>query len=124
MTAPAPTTQDDRDDSSRSPRLIGPLVVVALTLVMIAWTWRYCPDPVIDCREIYIPWRMTDGAAAEALYRDINYFDGPLGPHALALVLGVTGVSLDALKAFNAVVIVLVALLVYAVVRELSDRIA
>ena len=121
MTAPPPT-QLDRREPGAALRVVGRLVVVVVTLVMIAWTWRYCPDPVIDFgREIYIPWRMTQGAA---LYRDLNYFDGPLGPHVVAAALRVTGVSLDALKSINALVIVLVGLLVYAIVRDLSDPIA
>ena len=122
MTAPAPLSPPTPRTLHVARDALGPLVVALAAVTMIAWTWRYCPDPVIDFgREIYIPWRMADG---QVLYRDLNYFDGPLGPYAVTLALKVLGVSLDALKLFNASVVVLVALMVYTVVRETSDRIA
>src|SRR5687767_292013 len=115
MTAPPGPSRDD--DASLARRAAGPLLVVLVALVMIAWTWRVCPDPAVDFfRELYVAWRLAGG---QMLYRDVNYFDGPLGPYVAATALEVLGVSIDALKLLNAAFIVLVALLVYAVLRDL-----
>lgn len=104
----------------RAARFTGPLIVIAANAAMIAWTWRSCPDPVIDfAREIYIPWRMSEG---QVLYRDLNYFDGPLAPYGLTLVFDVFGASLRAIKLTNAAVILLMAVLIYRLVLAISDR--
>lgn len=97
-----------------------PASVVLVTLVMLAWMWSRCPDPIIDFgREIYIPWRITEG---EVLYRDLNHFNGPLSPYFNAMIFRTFGVSLLTLKVANAIITLGVAMLVYRLMLELSDR--
>ena len=48
MRAPVAASQPDRPRPDAVLRVAGPIVVLGAALVMLAWTWRYCPDPVID----------------------------------------------------------------------------
>jgi hypothetical protein len=65
-------------------RWAGPAIVLLANLVMLLWFWGRAPDPVIDFgREIYIPWRITEG---QHLYRDFTYFNGPFSPYFNALI--------------------------------------
>ena len=78
--------------ASRGIMLIGPILVAFSVGGMLAWTWNVCPDPVIDYgREVYVPWRITQG---QVLYRDINYFNGPLSPYLDALLFKLFGPSI------------------------------
>jgi hypothetical protein len=109
---------------NRLTRNLGPLLIVALaTGAMLAWTWHRCPDPVVDFgRELYVPWRITEG---QVLYRDLNYFNGPFSPYFNAAVFELFGTSLRTLKIANAAIIVGVALLLHQLVwRMSSSRIA
>src|SRR6476659_848408 len=100
-------------------RIAGPILAAISLFAMLAWTWNKCPGPVIDYgREVYVPWRITQG---DVLYRDINYFNGPLVPYFDALLLKLFGPSIRTLKIFNAIVIVLLAALIYSMVRAMSD---
>src|SRR5262245_50064821 len=90
--------------------ILGPLLVAICVITMLVWTWNKCPDPVIDYgREVYVPWRISQG---QVLYRDINYFNGPLAPYLDAVLFKLFGPSICTLKVFNAIVIVLLAALI------------
>ncbi len=86
----------------------GVWIAVALTgALAVAIGWDRGPDPLIDFgRELYVPWRLTEG---DVLHRDIAWFNGPLGPWALEGWMRLFGVSLDAVQAMNATVIALTA---------------
>src|SRR4051812_2936256 len=100
-------------------RIIGPILAAISLLAMLAWTWNVCPDPAIDYgREVYVPWRITQG---QVLYRDINYFNGPLVPYFDALLFKLFGPSIRTLKIFNAIVTMLLAAMLYCMVRAMSD---
>ena len=44
-------------------------------LVMLAWTWRTWPDPLVDYgREAYLAWQVAKG---KTLYVDVAHFNGP-----------------------------------------------
>ncbi len=110
------------DAAQRIARRAGPLLVFGAAVAMLAWTWSYCPDPVVDFgREAYLPWQITEG---RVLYRDLSHLNGPVSVYFNALVLETLGVSLRSLKLVNATIIVLLALLIERLVREMSDRIA
>ena len=48
---------------------VGPVIVAATGLALLAWTWRAWPDPLVDFgRELYVPWRLAEG---DALFRDV-----------------------------------------------------
>ena len=59
---------------------------------MLAWTWGRWPDVLVDfSRELYVPWRMTEG---QVLYRDVAYFAGPFSPSLDALWFRLFGVGI------------------------------
>ncbi|MEE2941648.1 MAG: glycosyltransferase family 39 protein [Planctomycetota bacterium] len=89
----------------RSARVAGWIAVALVGALAVAIGWDRGPDPLIDFgRELYVPWRLTEG---DVLHRDIAWFNGPLGPWALEGWMRLFGVSLDAVQAMNAVVIAL-----------------
>ena len=67
--------------------------------VLLACTWRRWPDVLVDFgRELYVPWRLANGAV---LYRDVAYFNGPLSPYLNALLFRVFGASVSTLVFAN-----------------------
>mgnify|MGYP001303223710 CR=1 FL=1 len=100
----------------------GPFLILAVGWVVLAWSWEYGPDPIIDFgRELYVPWRI---AAGDVLYRDIVYLNGPLSPYWNALIFRVFGESLQVLLVANAILVALITALLYTLLRRASDRLA
>jgi hypothetical protein len=105
--------------------LLGMSLVTAALAAMLAMNWRRMPDPILDYgREVYIPWRIQ--AYGEVLYRDIKSFNGPFSAYVHAGVFQLCkkpfgGASLDAIKAFNALVAWIVGMLIYRLVRAATD---
>ena len=75
-------------------------VLAAVLYPVFLWRgWGCWNDVLVDFgRELYVPWRLTEG---EVLYRDVAYFNGPLSPYWNALVFRVGGVSLQTLTIAN-----------------------
>ena len=64
----------------------------ALLGTLLAFTWRRWPDVLVDFgRELYVPWRLAEGAI---LYRDVAYFNGPFSPYFNAVLFRVFGTSM------------------------------
>src|SRR5687768_5447393 len=91
-----------RATTLRSPGFAG---LIALTVhaclfaLLMWWSWRKWPDPMIDFgRELYVPWQIVQG---KVLYRDIASLFGPLSPYVNALWFKLFGVSLTTLIAAN-----------------------
>lgn len=61
-------------------------------------------------RELYVPWRLTEG---DVLYRDIAYFNGLLAPYFNALLFKVFGVSMHTIMAYNMTLIFGICLMIY-----------
>src|SRR3954462_7455293 len=98
----------------------GPGLVLLANLVMLLWFWGRAPDPIIDFgREIYMPWRITEG---QHLYRDFTYFNGPFSPYFNAAVFKIFGVSLQTLAITNLVLAMGMTALLYRFMLELGDR--
>jgi len=88
---------------------------------MLAWTWGTWPNVLVDFgRELYVPWRLTEG---EVLYRDIAYFNGPLSPYLNALWFRLFGVGLRTLVACNGLLLVGLVAMLYALLTRVSDRV-
>lgn len=96
------------------------LVVLALAFAgLMAWTWGTWPDPMVDFgRELYVPWRMSEGAA---LQRDLAWFNGPLSPHVNSLLFRVFGVGLTTLVWANALVFALTLALLHQILRACAS---
>ena len=85
---------------------------------MLVWTWGHWPDVLIDFgRELYVPWRITEGAV---LYRDISYFNGPLSPYLNSLWFTIFGVGLRSLAICNIAIVALLVWLLYRMLARIS----
>jgi hypothetical protein len=89
------------------------LAVVALALLTgAALSWRRWPDLIVDFGiQLYIPWRLSQGAV---LYRDLYYFaGGPLSQYYHALLFKVFGVSFLPIIISNLAVVAALLLVIY-----------
>ena len=102
------------------PRIAGPLAIALVGAGMLTWTWGTWPNALVDFgRELYVPWRLTEG---EVLYRDIAYFNGPLSPYVNALWFRLFGASLRTLVVCNGLLLLVLVALLYSLLVRLSDR--
>ena len=70
---------------------LAPFMVIIIFFFTLLYYSNYQPDPVVDFgRELYVPWRITQG---DVLYQDIAYFNGPLVPYINAAIFAVFGVG-------------------------------
>jgi 4-amino-4-deoxy-L-arabinose transferase-like glycosyltransferase len=120
--APAKPSSPALDLRWLTNRWTGPLFLLATAIVMLCWTWgRYC-HPFIDFgRELYVPWRL---AAGQVLYRDIDYFNGPVSPYLNSLVFRVFGTSLLSIEIANLFWWVLLTAMAYPLYESISDRLS
>jgi hypothetical protein len=101
-------------------RWAAPVVIPLAAVAMMCWTWGRWPDAVVDFgRELYIPWRLTEG---EVLYRDLAYFNGPLSPHVNAVWFRLFGVSLRVLALANFAIVGVLLTLLYALLSQIGSR--
>jgi len=108
--------------SVRLTRLLAFAVLGPLALALLWWSWRAWPDLVIDFgREAYVPWRLSEGAA---LYRDIEYLNGPLSPYLNAFWFRLFGVGLTTLFAANFALLAILTALLYELMTAAGDRLA
>jgi hypothetical protein len=88
----------ERDEPQpRAARLPGTVLAFlpyALFLLLTALSWGRWMEPYVDAgRELETPWRVSRG---EALYRDVRFYHGPLGPYLAAVVDRAAGPSIPA----------------------------
>jgi hypothetical protein len=82
-------------------------------------SWRRWPDVVVDFgRELYTPWRLSQGAV---LYRDVAHLSGPLSPGINALWFRLFGTSLTVLATANLAILTLLVVALYVVLRRFVD---
>lgn len=109
-----------QQDSAGVPRWLDGLAIAAAFGLMLRWTWRTWPDPLVDFgRELYVPWQITAG---HTLFRDIAYLNGPLSPHFNALWMYLFGVSLNTIVAVNLAILASVVVLLYALLNAVAGR--
>ena len=99
------------------------LALLAVAFVALtSWSWKKWPDVLVDFgRELYVPWQLASG---QTLYADIAYFNGPLSPWLNSVLFRVFGVSLTTLVVANLLLLLLVAAMVYALVRQVGRPLA
>jgi len=103
-------------DPSRWVEYIGLAVLGALTVLLVATSWRRWPDPLIDFgRELYVPWRLAHGAV---LYRDADCLYGPLSPYLNAALFRCFGTGLMVLVAANLAVFAAILAMIYRLCRR------
>lgn len=95
-------------------------VTIGVFAVMAAATWNTWADPLVDFgRELYLAWRLSEGAV---LYRDVAHLNGPLSAYANAALFAVFGTSTRTLEVANLCVLAGIAGLIYRLLLILSDR--
>ncbi len=93
-------------------------LLAALFALLMARTWGKWPDAVVDFgRELYAPWRLSEG---DVLYRDLAWFNGPLSPYWNTLCFKLFGVGLATLVWVNAALLAAVLALLHAVLRSFA----
>ena len=103
-------------------RWLSPAVICLTALVMLCWTWESWADIVVDFgRELYLPWRLTEG---EVLYRDLAHFNGPLSPYLNSLWFRIFGVGLRTLALVNFALLLLILTLLHHLLRQIGSRAA
>ncbi len=103
-------------------RFAGPAAILTTGLVMLAWTWRTWPDPLVDYgREAYLAWQVAKG---KTLYVDVAHFNGPLSVYVNALFLRIFGPSILALALTNAALAAGCIAMLYSLLVRLADRLA
>lgn len=94
-------------------------IALLAAVVMLVWTWRAWPDPVVDFgRELDFAWRIA--AHGDVLYRDMASFNGPLSPYVNAMWFSIFGEGIVSLAVGN----LFIALLVMLLVHRMTVRIA
>lgn len=96
---------------SRKAEWLGLSAVAGLAAWLLAASWRKWPDTLVDfSRELYVPWRIANGAL---LYRDVNDIFGPLSQYFNAALFSVFGPGLMVLVAANLAVFAAITGLIY-----------
>lgn len=116
----------DRRDAINSNRdvarkgFIGPVVVAAAFFMMMLWSWRGWPDPLIDFgQQLYVSWRLAEG---DVLYRDVAYLYGPLSPYLNALFFRLFGVGLMTLALCNLMILGGIFFLLWKIIAKIGGR--
>jgi hypothetical protein len=114
----------EKREQQRSPRAssgsawLGPALLAAAFVALIAWSWRRWPDVLVDFgRELYVPWQLTSG---KALYVDIAYFNGPLSPWFNSALFQLFGDSVLTLVMANLAILVAIGAIIYFLLLEVS----
>ena len=87
-------TERATHEPAGSPRVfetLAPWAVAAVFVGLAVAGWGKWSDVLIDYgRELYVPWRLSQGAT---LYRDVVSFNGPLAPWLMGRIFAVFGAS-------------------------------
>lgn len=115
MSSPQPAAAEQIDRWWKHPALHF-AILAALSAWQLAISWRRWADPVVDFgRELYIPWRLAEGAV---LYRDVEDFYGPLSHYLNAILFRGLGPGMMTLVAANLVVFAAIVTVIYFLVRR------
>lgn len=102
-----------------APRLVGPLLIVAVFLTLCVMTWQRWTDPVVDFgRELYTAWQVSVG---KTLYREVEHLYGPLSAQINALAFRLFGVSYRVLTVTSLVLLAGFTLLLYRAWKRLTN---
>ena len=97
------------------PDALNVTVLAGLAIYFASVSWLKWPDPLVDFgRELYLPWRITQGAV---IFKDEAALYGPLSPYLNSLFFRVGGVSLMTLVIANALIYSAILGLLYYLMR-------
>jgi hypothetical protein len=95
---------------------LGLVSLGAIATYFIETSWLKWPEPLIDFgRELYIPWRLANGAV---LYRDADDFYGPLSQYANAALFKLFGPGLLVLVTANLLIFFAILAAIYVLFRR------
>lgn len=122
-TGPSETGTTEIESRRHSlPTWLDGLILLAIAGLMAALTWRGWADPVVDFgRELYVPWRLSEGAR---LYTDIAWFNGPLSQYWNAAWFRLLGPSMTTLFVANVFVLGAMVVLLRGLIDEIAGRCA
>jgi hypothetical protein len=87
-----------------------------LTAYCLVFSWRRWPDLLVDFgRELYVPWRLANGAV---LYRDVDDYYGPLSQYLNATLFSAFGPGLMVLVWANLAIFVGIVSLLFLLLRR------
>lgn len=115
---------DSTDPSSdRDARQLPPLILSAVFVAMLSFSWGCWPDVLIDFgTELYTAWQL---AAGKALGPDVfTSATGPLSPYLNALAFKILGTGLRTLVLVNLAVLAGITALFYVLLRALGDAVS
>ena len=109
------------DEGARGlPGWLDAVLLALIAAAMAALTWRGWADPLVDFgRELYTPWRLSEGAR---LHADVAWFNGPVSQYWNALWFRLLGPGMSVLHAVNAVVLAASAAALHTSVRSCAGR--
>jgi 4-amino-4-deoxy-L-arabinose transferase-like glycosyltransferase len=119
---PTATNCRVRNFLARHSFALGLAVVWSALTIAAMVSWRKWPDLIVDFGlQLYIPWRLADGAV---LYRDLFYMaGGPLSQYFHAALFKIFGTSLTTLICSNLLITVGLASLIYLRFRRVTDTV-
>lgn len=104
----------------RKTKILTAAFLLLVGALMVSLSWLKWPDILVDFgREVYVPWRMTEG---DILYRDIHYWNGPLSPYINFVIFSLFKESILAIEAINLLVIAGITYLAYRLFNRAGDR--
>ncbi len=96
------------------------LIIWMMGLFMAWISWLKWPDLIIDYGEqLYIAWRLSEG---EVLYKDINYFYGPLSSYLHAILFKLFGANFLIIISFNLFLIALTTWLIFRIFSSIGTH--
>ncbi|MEZ5963041.1 MAG: hypothetical protein R3F56_04255 [Planctomycetota bacterium] len=102
------------------PGWLATVLLTTLGAALAIWTWGKTFHLFVDYgRELYVPWRITQG---DVLYRDIAWFNGPLSAYLNAAVFWVFGPAIRTQALANLALVGAVTALVWQIGRALGGR--
>jgi hypothetical protein len=96
--------------------------VYAIGAALAAWSWRKWPDVYVDFgRELYVAWRISQGAV---LYRDVASFNGALSPYVNGALFRWFGVSFTTLIVANLLLLALLIFMLFTLLHRCAGLFA
>ena len=121
---PQPASERGHSGANRAPAIkngqwlegVGILAVITTTVYFIVLSWRKWCHPIVDSgRELYTPWRLSEGAV---LYRDVDDVYGPLSQYFNAALFKLFGPGMMVLAVANLVIFAGILGLAYLLFRR------
>lgn len=97
-----------------------PLVSALVVGVLLLWSWQQWISVTTDAgHNLYTFWKLSEG---ERLYRELSYYHGPLSPWVESWFFRIFGVSILTLALTSAVVVWVIANIIYGLFRHVFDH--